>query len=104
MSYPKSISARPTITVDAFAARLIDNVKPNPNYPGAPANFGRVRIVTALPTNNDGPVRLLSAVAFGDPLAYLVDPSGNFVGSNSALYIHRMVTARWVEDTRRLGG
>jgi hypothetical protein len=66
--------------------------------------FGRARIVTALPTNGDGPVLIDSAVALASPNSYVVDPDGNFVGVSSAFYIHRLLTARWVEDTRRLGG
>ena len=101
--YPVSITARPTLTVDERAGRVVDQVTPNPNYVGVPALWGRFRIVTCLPTNGDGPVQVLPAVAFADATAYLVDPDGNFVGSNS-FFAHRLVAARWTEDTRRLGG
>lgn len=101
--YPKSITARPTLTVDQNAVRVIGVEKPNPSYPGLPGPFGRQRIVTCLPTNGDGPVQVVPAVVFADATAYLVDIDGNFVGSEP-LFIHRLVSARWVEDTRRLGG
>jgi hypothetical protein len=99
---PSTVTARPTVTVDARAGRVREPV--SNSFPGTPGLFGRGRMVTCLPTNGDGPVLLRSAVAIGDPAAYLVDPDGNFVGVASALYVHRMLTARWVEDTRRLGG
>jgi hypothetical protein len=100
---PSTITARPTVTVDARAVRLREP-DPNPSFPGTQGPFGRARVVTALPTNGDGPVLITKAGIVADPHSYVVDSDGNFVGSNSALYIHRFITARWVEDTRRLGG
>lgn len=107
---PSTITARPTVTVDARAGRVRDPDTPIHGYPGTPGPFGgldtatRARVVTALPTNNDGPVLVTKAGIVADPRAYIVDVDGNFVGTNSAFYIHRLITARWVEDTRRLGG
>jgi hypothetical protein len=101
---PSTITARPTVTVDARAGRVVEPALPDPTYPGTPGPFGRARVVTALPTNGDGPVLVSLPVMLRSPRAYVVDADGNFVGGGSALYIHRLVTARWVEDTRRLGG
>lgn len=68
--------------------------------------FDRGRVVTAMPTNGSGPVLIDGAVLLADPApgSYLVDIEGNFVGITNAFYVHRLLTARWVEDTRRLGG
>jgi hypothetical protein len=99
---PSTITARPTVTVDARAGRVREPVIAT--FPGTPAAFGRARVVTALPTNGDGPVLAQRPTVVVDPSAYVVDTSGSFPGGNSAVWIHRLLTARWVEDTRRLGG
>lgn len=99
---PSTITARPTLTVDARAGRVVEPA--SASYPGTPNPFGRARVVTALPTNGDGPVLIDLPVVLTDPSAYVVDVGGNFVGFSSAFYIHRLLTARWTEDTRRLGG
>jgi hypothetical protein len=99
---PSTITARPTVTVDERAGRVREPIIPT--FPGTPATFGRHRVVTALPTNGDGPVLVKLPEMLRSPGAYVVDVDGNFVGGGSAIYIHRLITARWVEDTRRLGG
>lgn len=35
--------------------------------------------------------------------SYLADPAGNVIGKDR-IVVHRMLAARWVEDTRRLAG
>jgi hypothetical protein len=68
--------------------------------------FGRMRVITAMPTNGSGPVLIEGPVLLTGPGpgSYVIDPDGNFVGTTNAFFIHRLLTARWVEDTRRLGG
>jgi hypothetical protein len=100
---PSTITARPTVTVDERAGRVREPAV-IPTFPGTPATFGRHRVVTALPTNGDGPVLVSPPAMLRSPGAYVVDTGGNFVGGNNAIWIHRLLTARWVEDTRRLGG
>lgn len=114
VTYPKSTSARPQLVVDTSQQRIVDSnapaQAPNPPVPplqgsvGQQAPFGRGKMLTALPTNGSGPVMLSPPVVFGSSLSYLVDPDGFFVGERAAVFVHRLLTARWVEDTRRLGG
>ena len=104
-----SISQRPTYVVDERGRRVVDEAKPFPALPdqktiGMMLALGGFRMVTALPTNESGPVAVAPAVVFGSALAYLADVDGNLVGEHGAQFIHRMVSARWVENTRRLGG
>jgi hypothetical protein len=100
--FPSTVTARPTVTVDERAGRVRE---PAPlTFPGIPGPFGRSRVVTALPTNGDGPVLLKLPTVLVDPGAYVVDTGGGFAGDNNAIWVHRLTTARWVEDTRRLGG
>jgi hypothetical protein len=71
---------------------------------GIPGPFGRGRIVAALPTNETGtgPVQISAAVTLHDnSLFYLADPQGNLIGA-PALWVHRLLHARWTQDTRRL--
>jgi hypothetical protein len=111
---PSVISARPTLVVDGqYGRRVVDNKAEGASTDptviqgsiGTPSSFlGRHRLVTALPTNQAGPVCLKSAIVFCDFSAYLVDKDNNFIGEGNAIWVPRMVSARWVEDTRRLGG
>jgi hypothetical protein len=69
---------------------------------GLPGPFGRARIVTALPLA-DGPRQLLAPLVVHDGgLGYLADPQGNLLGA-PGVWVSRVITARWVSDTRRLG-
>jgi hypothetical protein len=108
---PKTTSARPEILVSPDPDRVVDaqprSAAIDPAQMratvGRTAPFAR-RMLTALPTNSDGPAQISPPVVLGSPLSYLVDPEGNFVGERGAGFAHRLLTARWVEDTRRLGG
>lgn len=102
--FPSTVSLRPTLTVDPNAGRVAEPVTAR-TYPGMPGTFGQIRMVTALPTNGDGPVMVREPLVLGDLLSYLGDPTdGSFVGEHGPLYIQRLLTARWTENTRRLGG
>lgn len=105
--YPSTVTARPTLIVDERAGRVREPVLPNGTYPGTPFGFGLMRMVTCLPTNGDGPVMVAEPLVVGDATSrgYLVDPTdGSFVGEHGPQFIHRLLTARWVESTRRLAG
>jgi hypothetical protein len=103
-TFPFTVSARPTLTVDERAGRVIEPVAPNGTYPGMPLAFGLMRMATCLPTNGAGPVMVVEPLVLGDGQSYLGDPSGTFVGEHGPEYIHRLLSARWTENTRRLGG
>jgi hypothetical protein len=103
-SFPRTVSLRPTLTVDARAGRVAEPTGVNRTYPGTPSAFGEFRIVTCLPTNGAGPVMVMQPLVLGDGQSYLGDPFGNFVGEHGPQYIHRLLSARWTENTRRLGG
>ena len=92
-------TARPELIVDPWAFRLRDPV--SKTYVGRAANWGRQRVVYALPTD-DGPRAVRRASVVVDPWGFrLVDPAGNLVGRNG-VWINRILNARWTEDTRRL--
>jgi hypothetical protein len=56
--------------------------------------------MSALPLD-PGPALLSPPTVVRDPgSAYLADPDGALIGE-AAVWVGRMLTARWVEDTRR---
>jgi hypothetical protein len=98
----RTLSARPEIVVDNQGFRLIEPV--SSSTVGVPGPFGRQRIVTAIPTNETetGPVQISAAQTLHDnQVFYLADPDGNLIGE-PAIWVHRMLHARWTQDTRRL--
>jgi hypothetical protein len=102
MEQLRTLSARPEIVVDNNGLRLVDPV--SSSTVGAPRPLGRQRIVTAIPTNETetGPVQISAAQALHDnQLFYLADPDGNLIGQ-PAIWVHRLLSARWTQDTRRL--
>jgi hypothetical protein len=100
MTALRNLSPRPEILVDNQGPPLVD---PTSNEVGIPSPLGRGRSVTALPLNDgrSGPVQLAPALILHDSeLFYLADPDGNVIGT-PGLWVHRMVAARWVANTRR---
>lgn len=80
----RATSPRPTIVVDERSRPLGDSI-------GLPQPLGRERVVFALPLD-PGPAVLRASVV-------------DFAGlTKHPVWVSRMMTARWVEDTRRLGG
>jgi hypothetical protein len=56
--------------------------------------------MSALPLD-PGPCLLSPPTVVRDPgSSYLADPDNNLIGE-PAVWVNRMLTARWVEDTRR---
>lgn len=103
-TFPSTVTSRPTLTVDENAGRVAEPVTDR-TYPGIPGAFGYFRIVTCLPTNGAGPVMVMEPLVLGDGQSYLGDPTdATFVGEHGPQYIHRLLSARWTENTRRLGG
>jgi hypothetical protein len=97
MTALRNLSSRPTLLVDGGrVGNATDSI-------GVPGPFGRARIVQALPLK-DGPRQLVAPLVVQAPdLSYLTDPQGNVLGV-PGVRVSRMLSARWVGDTRRLGG
>jgi hypothetical protein len=93
-------SPRPSVVVDPAAFGV---VAPDASIVGRPGPFGRERVMSALPLD-PGPALLSPPTVVHDPgSSYLADPDGALIGE-PAVWVERMLTARWTEDTRRLWG
>jgi len=91
-------SDRPSVVVDPAAYGVLDPL--TPAIVGRPGPFGRERVMSALPLD-PGPALLSPPTVVHDPgSAFLADPDGALIGE-AAVWVNRMLTARWVEDTRR---
>jgi len=90
-------SDRPSVVVDPAAFGVVD---PPGDFVGRPGPFGRERVMSALPLD-PGPALLSPSTVIRDPgSSFLADPDGALIGE-PAVWVERMLTARWVEDTRR---
>jgi hypothetical protein len=99
MQHLRHPSTRPSVVVDPAAFGVAD---PTPAIVGRPNPFGRERVLSALPLD-PGPALLSPPSVVRDPgAAYLADPDGALIGE-PAVWVSRMLTARFVEDTRRIG-
>jgi hypothetical protein len=89
-------SPRPEILLDQRSDAVQD--PPSSTVVGIAGPFGRERCLFALPL----PVAELSrGVLLKDQDgAMIADPAGNVIGV-TRVYVHRMLYARWTEDTRR---
>lgn len=101
MTVLRNPSWRPELVVDQGARRLVDQSDSITVGIGGP--FGRERVVYALPLEEAPHVTVADKLVRDASLGFLADPAGNLVGCEG-LWICRMLTARWVEDTRRLAG
>jgi hypothetical protein len=99
MEQLRHLSARPELLRDSDAHQIIDASE---TLVGREGPFGRERIVSALPIGG-GPVALAHPTMVASPDALLADPDGNVIGT-PGIVVHRMLSARWTEDTRRLAG
>jgi hypothetical protein len=99
MSFLRHPSPRPSVVVDPAAYGVVD---PTRTFVGLPGPFGRERVLFALPLE-PGPALLSPPTVVHDAgSAFLADPDGALIG-DPAVWVGRMLTARWTEDTRRLG-
>jgi len=95
-------SWRPEVLVDERGRRVTDG---DGGTVGIPGPLGRERVTTALPLNGSGPVQVAGPpVVHSNQLSYLADADGTLIGTVPPVWIHRLLPARWTEDTRRLGG
>ena len=96
MKVLRNLSARPTLLREA--AFVLD---PSGDFVGREGPFGRNRVIFALPM---APVEIRPRLVVHDgDGAYLSDPDGTLIGMDRII-VHRMLSARWTEDTRRLSG
>lgn len=101
MEQLRQINNRPELVTDEASTNIIEQA--SETLVGRAGNLGRERVVCALPLDG-GPVTVLTPIVVHDHnLAHLADPSGNLIGVPGVV-VHRMLSARWSEDTRRLGG
>ena len=99
MSFLRGPSPRPSVVVDPAAYGVVD---PTQTFVGREGPFGRERVLFALPLE-PGPALLSPPTVVRDAgSAFLADPDGALIG-DPAVWVGRMLTARWTEDTRRLG-
>ena len=99
MQHLRSPSPRPAVVVDPAAFGVVD---PTGDFVGRPNPFGRERCLFALPLE-PGPALLSPPTVLRDNgPAYLADPDNNLIGE-PAVWVERMLVARFTEDTRRLG-
>ena len=98
MQQLRNLSARPELLQSDAGDLVIDPVQ---QQIGVPGPLGRNRVVFTLPM---APVQLRPRnVVHDGGGAYLADPDGNLIGTDRII-VHRMLAARWTEDTRRLSG
>ena len=96
--YLRHPSDRPSVVVDPAEFGIVD---PSTfSTIGRPGPFGRERVMSALPLD-PGPALLSPPTVVRDAgSAFLADPDGALIGE-AAVWVNRMLTARWTEDTRR---
>lgn len=98
----RNLSARPTLLVDQHGRSVQDPTRRA--RVGLPGPFGRARVIFALPLNKSNPTQLTFAKVLRDADSHdISDPQGVLIG-RPAVWVSRMLYARWVEDTRRIGG
>ena len=98
----RKLSPRPTLVVDNRQWRLVDATGSDIGISGP---LGRARCVYALPTDG-GPDRhawfmVRPPYLFADPHGNLVGVSADVLLGRDVIWVARMMTARWTEDTRR---
>ena len=97
MEHLRHPSPRPSVVVDPAAFGVVD---PTGGFVGRPNPFGRERVMSALPLD-PGPALLSPPTVVRDNgPAYLADPDNNLIGE-PAVWVERMLVARFTEDTRR---
>jgi hypothetical protein len=97
MEHLRHPSDRPSVVVDPAAFGVVD---PTGTFVGRQGPFGRERVLSALPLD-PGPSLLSPPTVVRDAgSSFLADPDGALIGE-PAVWVQRMLTARWVEDTRR---
>jgi hypothetical protein len=100
MTLLRPLTPRPELVVGDDSARV---QAPDGTQLATSGPLGRERCIFAIPLNGSGPVQLGKLTALRGDGAYLADPGGNVIGEPTDVWCHRILYARWTEDTRRLG-
>lgn len=99
MTQLRPLSPRPELVVGSpDAARIEDPARTQVGVIGTP--LGRERVLYALPLNKEGPRQLRRAEVLQGTL--VADSFGNVIGSSGPVWVHRLLYAGPVADTRRL--
>ena len=88
MAQLRPLSSRPELVIGA----------PEKAQVGRAGPIWRERVLYALPLNQSGPVQLAGAEVLQGTL--VADPANNVIGVTGSVWVHRMLYARWTEDTR----
>jgi hypothetical protein len=101
MDQLRQLSSRPELLRDQDSHQIMEQT--SETLVGWAGPLGRERIVSALPLGG-GPVAIKAPTMVHDSNgASLADPDGNVIGE-AGIIVHRMLSGRWTEDTRRLAG
>ena len=100
MDQLRQLSSRPELLRDGASAQVSD--QSSETLVGVPGPWGRQRVVAALPLGG-GPLVIVTPTVVSCDSVALADPDGNVIGE-PGIIVHRMLSARWTDDTRRLGG
>jgi hypothetical protein len=103
MAQVRHLSKRVGLTVDQRDRLVTD---PNdPSYLGKPANFGRNRLIYALPLAGGPWLMKVPTVVRDQRTRHPAEPEspGWTLVGKEWVWIPRMLSARWTEDTRRVG-
>lgn len=98
----RNLSLRPELLVDNQGIPIGDVTRSS--TVGVPNPLGNERLVMAIPLNEaqTGPVQIAPHEALHDNDGYYIaDPDGTLTGFEG-IWVHRIVYARWTQDTRRL--
>jgi hypothetical protein len=101
MATLRPLTPRPELVVGDDNSRV---QSPDTTNVGRAGPVARERCIFAIPLNGSGPVQLARITAISGGGAYLADPLGNVIGEPKGVWCHRILYARWTEDTRRLAG
>lgn len=96
----RDLSARPELVVDEHGQRVGDVT--DRSSVGLQGPFGRERCLYALPLGGVGAQQYAGATLLRDEDSSQVADPDSFVVGTEGLWISRLLTARWTEDTRRL--
>ena len=92
-------SARPELVISNKRSGVND--PSSQTLVGFAGPLGRERLIAALPLGNGPGMLLKHNVVHDQDGMYLADPDGNLIGF-AGVWVSRMLTTRWTEDTRRL--